>query len=329
MSHADIEKWISGEIETFDPHQIAFSDRHNPDKASSSFRTLGRFTPPAIAIVVAALGMGTGVGFGISTRSSVQPLAAPSISAHTGDLAAIKGPPANLHQHTTTLSDTVLTTFLQDSLTPSVSQPVASAPLPPSSPPSEAKQEFPPQMAPEASARAPRVATLGAALSTVRPSGPPTASLPSHPLWPDSVARSPGSEASPITERAKVFIKSYWQTVDDSDERVLPYLSSIYAPMVTYYGRSLPKEAILRDKYYFMRRWPVRQTWSSPGAESPSISCSEPAATCEISGIRDFKAMSAKRGAHATGVVRYWYGVRFSDGAPQITVENSKVVMHD
>jgi hypothetical protein len=23
MSHADIEKWISGEIEVFDPHQIA------------------------------------------------------------------------------------------------------------------------------------------------------------------------------------------------------------------------------------------------------------------------------------------------------------------
>ena len=39
-----------------------------------------------------------------------------------------------------------------------------------------------------------------------------------------------------MPERAKAFVNSYWQTVDDSGGRVLPYLSSIYAPMVTYYG---------------------------------------------------------------------------------------------
>jgi hypothetical protein len=132
-----------------------------------------------------------------------------------------------------------------------------------------------------------------------------------------------------MPERAKAFVNSYWQAVDDSGDRVLPYLSSIYAPMVTYYGRLLPKHAILRDKYYFTRRWPIRQTWSSPGDESPSISCSEAEATCEISGHRNFKAMSAERGARAAGVVRYWYAVRFLNGSPQIIAENSKIVVHN
>ena len=124
-------------------------------------------------------------------------------------------------------------------------------------------------------------------------------------------------------------MNSYWQTVDDGGDRVLPYLSSIYAPMVTYYGKLLPKQAILRDKYYFVRRWPIRQTWSSPGAESPRISCNEAAAQCEISGIRDYKAVNAERDARATGVVRYRYAVRFSEGSPQIVAEESNIVAHD
>lgn len=72
----------------------------------------------------------------------------------------------------------------------------------------------------------------------------------------------------------------------------------------------------------------MRHTWSSPGDESPSISCLEAAARCEISGLRDFKAMSAERGARATGVVRYWYAVSFLNGSPQIIAENSKIVVH-
>lgn len=340
MSHADIEKWISGETEVFDPHQIALPNGDsNPQKESSSVRPFfRRFTQPAIAIVVVCLGIGTVVGFVISTQYSVEPLAAAAMSAQSADETTIDDPPPNLHQRTTTLSDTGLTTSSTDRMALSLSPTVASASLPPRQPftrpappepPSEAQQEPPPRMAAEVLARAPRVDKFGGALSAIGPSGPGLAKLPSHPLWSDSVARLPTSEVSPLPERAKAFVNSYWQAVDDSGDRVLPYLSSIYAPMVTYYGRLLPKHAILRDKYYFMRRWPIRQTWSSPGDESPSISCSETESTCEISGLRNFKAMSAERGARAAGVVRYWYAVRFLDGSPQIIAENSKIVVHN
>jgi hypothetical protein len=339
MSHADIEKWISGEIEVFDPHQIALPNGDsNPQKESSSVRPFfRRFTQPAIPIVVVCLGIGM-IGFVISTRYSVEPLAAAAMSAQSADETAIDAPPPNLPQRTTTLSDTGLTTSLRDWMALFLSPTVASASLPPRQPvtrpappepPSEAKQEYPPRIAAEALARAPRVDKFGGALSAMGPSGPGLAELPSHPLWSDSVARLPISEASPMPERAKAFVNSYWQAVDESGDRVLPYLGSIYAPMVTYYGRLLPKHAILRDKYYFTRRWPIRQTWSSPGDESPSISCSEAEATCEISGLRNFKTVSAERGARAAGVVRYWYAVRFLDGSPQIIAENSKIVVHN
>ena len=103
---------------------------------------------------------------------------------------------------------------------------------------------------------------------------------------------------------------------------MLSYLDSIYAPMLTYYGKLLPKRAVLRDKYYFLKHWPIRQTWQ---AESPNISCNEAGAECEITGVRKYKAMNADR--HASGMVRYAYSISFSDGSPQIVAEDSKAVM--
>jgi hypothetical protein len=59
-----IDKWISGEIEVFDPHQIALPGcDSNPQKESSSMQPFfRRFTHPAIAIGVVALGIGGLVG---------------------------------------------------------------------------------------------------------------------------------------------------------------------------------------------------------------------------------------------------------------------------
>src|SRR5205823_13914708 len=45
---------------------------------------------------------------------------------------------------------------------------------------------------------------------------------------------------------------------------------------------------------------------------------SSPRAVGASSFLRNFKTMSAERGASAAGVVRYWYAVRFLNGSPQI-----------
>lgn len=149
----------------------------------------------------------------------------------------------------------------------------------------------------------------------------PPASATDHQPTSKVVIRLPDEPQSDLTERANAFIKSYWQSVEESSDRVLPYLNSIYAPMVTYYGKLLPKQTVLRDKYYFLKRWPSRQTWE---AESPTISCNEAAADCEITGVRKYKAMNGA--SHASGMVRYAYAIRFSEGSPQIVAEDSKII---
>jgi hypothetical protein len=139
-------------------------------------------------------------------------------------------------------------------------------------------------------------------------------------------ARPAAPGYSPLTTEAVNFMNAYWANVGGSSDQVMPYLSSIYAPIVDYYGKPATRENILKDKFNFIRRWPMRQTWVPPGEASPRISCNDAIAECEIAGVRDFDAVNAERGARSVGVVRYSYRVRFADGSPQIVGEDSKIV---
>jgi hypothetical protein len=130
---------------------------------------------------------------------------------------------------------------------------------------------------------------------------------------------------SPLAAQANSFINTYWQNVSGSADHVLPYLRSIYAPLVHYYGTAEPRGSVLRDKSNFIRRWPIRETGPVPGAENPTISCNDAASECEITGLRTFDAVSPDRRAHSVGVVRYSYTVRFLDGRPEIVAEASQI----
>jgi hypothetical protein len=109
---------------------------------------------------------------------------------------------------------------------------------------------------------------------------------------PEPHARPTAPELSPLTSAAANFMNAYWANVGGTSDQVLPYLGSIYAPIVNYYGRPATRESILQDKYDFIRRWPMRQTWVPPGAASPKIFCDDATAECEITGVRDFDAVS-------------------------------------
>jgi hypothetical protein len=76
--------------------------------------------------------------------------------------------------------------------------------------------------------------------------------------------------------------------VGGDSRQVLTYLSSIYAPIVTYCGETKIERKYPPGQIELIRRWLIRQTWSSPTAESPRISCDDATAECEISEIRDF-----------------------------------------
>ena len=57
--------------------------------------------------------------------------------------------------------------------------------------------------------------------------------------------------------------------------------------------------------------------------------CDSATAECEVTGVRDFDAVSPERGVRSVGAVRYSYTVRFAGGSPQIVAEDSKIVSHE
>jgi hypothetical protein len=198
----------------------------------------------------------------------------------------------------------------------------------------------PTPLAPEASAplpppQTPARAAAAEARPAAAPAHAPRPGAPRRAARSEDIARLPPAagpgpttrpELSPLVAKASAFIDDYWEKVGGSADRVLPYLGAIYAPVVNYYGKTRSKESILKEKSDFIRRWPIRQTWPAPGPGTPRITCSDTAAECEISGLRDFDAVSPERGARSTGLVRYSYRVRFADGGAQIIAEDSKVV---
>jgi hypothetical protein len=150
---------------------------------------------------------------------------------------------------------------------------------------------------------------------------------------PEPRARPNAPELSALTSAAANFMNAYWANVGGTSDQVLPYLGSIYAPIVNYYGRPVTWESILKHKYNFIRRWPMRQSWVPPGAAGPKISCDEAMAECEISGVRDFDAVSPERGARSVGLIQYEFGliqyeyrVRFAGDSARIVAEGSKVL---
>ena len=217
---------------------------------------------------------------------------------------------------------------------PPPSPPEASAPLPP--------KEIPPAAAPETSAQAKPAEKTAAPQAPPEPqqgsSRPPERPVAPHQRRPVTPVRLPAPETSPkpaapeispLTTEAANFMNAYWANVGGSSDQVLPYLSSIYAPVVDYYGKPETRESILTDKLSFIRRWPIRQTWLPPGEASPRISCNDATAECEITGVRDFDAVNAERAARTGGVVRYSYTFRFTDRSPKIIAEDSRVVSRE
>jgi hypothetical protein len=213
---------------------------------------------------------------------------------------------------------------------PSPPPPEASAPLPPRESRPPAASEAEPQTLP---AEKPPAATEALGSSRPPPAKPPPRSLSAPAAvrvpMPQPRARPTAPGISPLTAEAANFINAYWANVGGPGDQVLPYLASIYAPIVNYYGKPATRESILQEKYNFIRRWPMRQTWVPPGASSPSISCDNATAECEITGVRDFDAVSPERGARSIGAVRYTYTVRFTAGAPQIVGEESRIVSRE
>lgn len=149
--------------------------------------------------------------------------------------------------------------------------PEASAPLPPR----QTTSQLPPQKARPG-------ARLQESVLPLAPQGS------FRPPMPGGRPSRPSPENSALAERASKFINSYWGQSSASGDEALRYLSSVYAPVVNYYGQQRTRDSVLQDKHAFLgagrcgrlgprprqgtQRYPV--TEPGPSARSPAFEIS-------------------------------------------------------
>ena len=114
------------------------------------------------------------------------------------------------------------------------------------------------------------------------------------------------------------------ETWSESDEKSYAFLEYALADRVSFYGENKSKKEILKAKLDFMGKWNFRDY--SVRQDSLKTQCDIKTNRCVITGLMDWAAESSASNLHSEGVASFEYGVDFSEDAPKIYMESSKVV---
>ena len=130
---------------------------------------------------------------------------------------------------------------------------------------------------------------------------------------PPKIVTAPQSQSEkPVYEpnkRVSDFVSKFFAVWSGPNSAVLPALKELYADEVTYYGKRISLQAVLRDKQDFIARWPRRTYKILP--EAVSIECKSETQLCRISGLLEWVAANGPR--QSSGIARFGYVVSTTD----------------
>jgi hypothetical protein len=138
--------------------------------------------------------------------------------------------------------------------------------------------------------------------------------------------RDTGS-ASPDTvagnrERALQFIERYHAAWSLPTGRALAFMGSAYADSVTFYGKAMSRDDVLKDKTAFAERWPQRAYSVKHGSQY--VRCLN---VCSATATVEWFALSPKRGKASSGVAQFT--LVWNPATGKIESENSEVIQTD
>lgn len=167
-----------------------------------------------------------------------------------------------------------------------------------------------------ASGTAPRVADA----TPVEPSPQPEDTADQQMQVPDE----PAVDTSTNVDRARQFAQQFFERTGQDADSSLPWLSSHYGAQVEYFGKQKDRNSILADKAAYIRRWPERTYSVEP--DSLRATCGSDGKICRVSGIVDYTAASADRGASAQGKAAFDLGTYMAGDDPIVVSESSRVI---
>ncbi|WP_246762745.1 hypothetical protein [Rhizobium sp. NZLR1] len=137
-------------------------------------------------------------------------------------------------------------------------------------------------------------------------------------------AKSGATVTAPRTSRdnALDFIRRYHEAWSRDNSTALAFMRKAYEDQVTFYGRVVDRDAVMKDKATFAQRWPERIYSVKPGSEAAV--CEE---KCDVSGVIEWFARSRERGKTSSGMAEF--ALVWNPATSQIESENSKVLATD
>ncbi len=116
---------------------------------------------------------------------------------------------------------------------------------------------------------------------------------------PSPAAPARGATPPVVSDRmeALAFLDRLHEAWSSSDAQALAFGRAAYAETVRYYGKTVSRTAVLKEKQAFLKRWPIRRYGLRKGSEA--VECG---ATCRVEAIVDWSASSPARGKSAAGV---------------------------
>jgi hypothetical protein len=130
--------------------------------------------------------------------------------------------------------------------------------------------------------------------------------------------------SSDAAQLALALVRSYWTQWSSSDAASVNSIADGYGDPVLFYGRSMARGEVMRQKQVFADRWPIR----SYAAQENSLqtNCDAAGSSCTVSGTVDWSAQSPARGASSAGEALFSFTLNIQDGQAKIVAEWGRVV---
>ncbi len=118
---------------------------------------------------------------------------------------------------------------------------------------------------------------------------------------------------------AAAFVEKYWSVWSSENDASGSWIRSFYAPIVTYYGKTISIDQLMLAKGRFAQRWPVRSY--VPVASSVNANCNTNG-VCVVTGVVAWQCADITGARRSTGSANF----AFTTEGGKITAESGAVI---
>jgi hypothetical protein len=124
-------------------------------------------------------------------------------------------------------------------------------------------------------------------------------------------------------QAARQLVTAYFEAWSSPNARAIQAMPEFYGRTVTFHGRTMSRQALMKEKRRFVRRWPDRTYRLRP--ETLEVLCAPSGQSCTVRSDFTFDATGPSGARHAKGSGKVEFVVDVS-GDPPIIMSEASIV---